>query len=67
MDSLLGPLQIRNFIKELPDVLNFSEPYLLADYPKIHSMDNSNIQIQLDLDSIDACVSQNEMSLALDK
>ena len=54
--SLLGPLLFCIFINDLPEVPNFSEPFIFADDLKVLSIKKSYLEIQDDLDRVEECV-----------
>ena len=65
--SLLGPLLICIFINDLPDLLNFSEPFIFADGLKLLFTGKSDWQIHEDPNSIQHWVKTNKMDLAIEK
>ena len=65
--SLLGPLLFCVFINDLPEVLNFSDPSILADDLKNFSVGRKQEEIQLDLKKIEDWVRQNKMEMAFEK
>ena len=65
--SLLGPLLFCIFINDLPEVLTFSEPFILADDLKVLSIKKSYWEKQDDLDRVGEWAKKNRMELAMDK
>ena len=65
--SVLGPLLFCILINDLPEFLNFSEPFISADDLKVLSIKKSYWEIQHDLDRVKEWVEKNIMELAMDK
>ena len=61
--SLIGPLFFCIFVNDLPEVLEFSDPFIFADDLKLLAV---NVDTK-DLKSVENWVDKNKMSLALDK
>ena len=65
--SLLGPILFCIFIKDLPDVLMFSELFIFADDLKILAVQRSYWEVQDDQHGIENWIIQNKMELAIEK
>ena len=65
--SLLEPLLFCIPINDLPDVLQFSNPYLFANDLKIFSIGYNETEIQEDINAAQNWVATSKMELAVDK
>ena len=65
--TLLGPLLFCILIKDLPDVLTFSQLFIFADNVNILAIGKSNEEAQTDIKKIGKRVKSNKMKLIVSK